>query len=82
MGDNMETIAAGISIVIFICTAFNYIVITPLKNLIVNLGKVVESIQRDLQIYNSQREQTEKRVAIIEVKIEELEKKIDKKEQQ
>lgn len=71
----METIAAGVTVVVFICTAFNYLVIAPLKRLIVDLSKVVESIQRDLRLYNTQREETEKRVSILEVKVEALEKK-------
>jgi hypothetical protein len=74
----METIAAGCATVLFVCGAFNYIVIQPLKNLINNLSDMVKSIQNDLKLYNVQREETEKRVSILEVKVTEIEKKIEK----
>ena len=68
----VESVAAGCAIIVFICSAFNFIVIKPLKQLIVNLSKVVENIQRDLQIYNTQREDIERRVSILEVKVDKL----------
>jgi hypothetical protein len=39
---------------------------------------MVKSIQNDLKLYNVQREETEKRVSILEVKVTEIEKKIEK----
>jgi hypothetical protein len=74
----METIAAGCATVLFVCTVFNYIVIKPLKGLIDNVSDMVKSIQNDLKLYNVQREETEKRVSILEVRVSEIEKKIEK----
>ena len=75
MLNSIETIASTVTVVIFICGAFNYIVITPLKTLISSLAKVVEGIQRDMQYNDRRRETTDNRITALEVKVEEIEKR-------
>ena len=76
---NIETVSYFTTVIMFTCLSFNYIVIRPLKNLIIQLSKVVESIQQDLKRYDLQREISEKKILILESELHELKKQHDKK---